>query len=384
MKQLKKGKLFALLASAFTLGSVGLNEAMHPMRGLLFALIALFFALFVPKPTHANGASVAGIDTEVWTNHIEENLYKDNEFILEAVDDSQYINYRTVHVPQAGANPNVVLNRVKGGARTNPSLRTDLPLDYNIDEFTTDPFEITNAEEVQLSYNKRESVLYQHETYIKEKVADRILTMWAPTGTATLPDGVTVNGNIFRTSGILNNDPQSAAQSTAANVNGTAIGTRLVLGLFDVRRMKVYFDNNNIPQADRHMLLSANMMDQLISDLIATKFRDSSAIFDQKTGKLDMILGFKVHMRSTALTYNNAATPVVKAYGSANAADDNDTVLFWHKMFVRRASGGVKVYETLNSATDYGDIYSVLLRHGGAKGRLSELGVAALVQAVGN
>lgn len=319
------------------------------------------------------------IQQEIWIKDIQKGLYPTNEFLNEMTDLSEYVNFKTVHIPNAGAAPNVQKNRSLGGAATNTNLRVDTLQSFDVDEYTTDPFLITNAEVVELSYSKRESVLYEQQMKIRKVIGDNVLIDISPSGAALLPD-TTTNSNILRSTGITNNDEGDIRNSAAYLPSAT--GNRLNFTLWDVRRAKKLFDKQQIPAEGRTMLLSADAVDQLISDLIITKYRqDASNVFDTKTGNISMLMGFKILMRSTTVVYDNSATPAVKAYGAAAAATDNDAILFWQKAFLAKAIGDIHIYETANSAVHYGDVYSALIRMGASKMRTSELGVGAIVQA---
>jgi hypothetical protein len=392
MKNIKfslKGFLVNCILAALTF------SLMAPKTGPVVAAIVavLFLALAVAKPwlpmiglgiSSLAGGNVhaAGISQEIWEKHIEENLFKDNEFFMGMTDSSEYVNFKTVHNPNAGGVPSVTKNRSLGGAPTNTNLRTDVTVDWNIDEYTSDPFLITNAEEVELSYNKRESVLYEMEMALREVIADNCLINIAPTGAAVLPAnmGGTTNNNILRSTGITNNDPADVRAAVAYLPGAT--GNRLTFTLYDIRQAKLYLDKTRVPKEDRYMLMSPDAEQQLINDLIATKYRASLGdVFDTKAGTVSSLLGFKLYNRSTVCVYDNTATPVVKAYGAAAAATDNDAILFWQKAYVEQAKGDIRVFETLNSAINYGDVYSALIRFGASKRRTSELGIGAIVQA---
>jgi len=325
----------------------------------------------------------AGINKEVWENHIMENLFPNNSFLEDMMDESEYVNYLTVHTSQAGSVPSVIVDPVfplNGGNGLAVTQRADNVADWTIHVFFCGPFLITNAETVQLAYNKRESVLYNMEMQLRRVIAENILVYCAPTGTQLLPDGVTTNANVTRTSGIFNNDTANVVSSAAYTAG--AIGNRLNFTLWDITAKKLEFDNLDIPDEDRNVVMSANAEAQLIKDMVATKYRESlSDVFDLKTGKISVIMGFKIHHRSKVMLYNNANTPVVKAYGAAGAATDNDCMLFWQKGALAKAVGDVIMYEQLGSPTQGGDVYSILIRCGATKKRLSEMGVSALVQA---
>jgi hypothetical protein len=326
----------------------------------------------------------AGINREIWENHILENLFPSDSFLEGLLDESEYVNNLTVHSPQAGGNNTVLVDPafpLNGGNGLAVTQRSDSTVDWNIHVFFYPPIVITNAEEVQLSYNKRESVLYEMEMELRRVIAENLIVYCAPTGTSNLPAnlGGGVNNNILRTSGVTNNDVTNIQSSPAYTTGAT--GNRLNFTLFDITNVKTFMDNQNIPDEDRYLLLSPNAERQLINDMIASKYRGSlSDVFDLKTGTVSALMGFKIYKRSQVMQYTNAATPVVKAWGSAGAATDNDCILFWQKAGLAKAFGDIHIYEQLNSPKDGGDIYSVLIRMGATKKRYSELGVVAMVQ----
>ena len=321
------------------------------------------------------------IQREIWENHLMENLFPNNEFLKAMTDSSEYVNFKTVHTPSAGGKPNVVKNRTLNGVPVNSNTRADVTTDWPIDEYTTDPFQITNAEEVELSYSKRDSILYNQQMAIRQTIAGNILVTIAPNGTSLLPDGVTTNANILRTTGFMNNNPNSQPVSSASYLPGTN-GSRLNFTAYDVLQASTLLDNLDVPMEDRFMLLSAKAYNQFILDLTTTQYRDFSATFDAKTGVVGMMYGFKFFKRSSVCTYNNAATPVVNAYGAVANATDNDAALFWQKEALEYAIGDIHVYELLNDPHTYADSYSALIRMGGNIKRPSQLGLGAIVQGV--
>lgn len=107
---------------------------------------------------------------ELWARTIIEGLYPDDSFMTKSIDDSQYVYLgKKVHVPQAGAAPNVEKNRTSLPATA--KKREDTDLEYEIAEFTTDPVYIPNADNYELSFSKRESVVRVARNELMEKVA---------------------------------------------------------------------------------------------------------------------------------------------------------------------------------------------------------------------
>ena len=318
------------------------------------------------------GAVKMGVDVELWLPDVVPTLFKNNEFLLASTDHSSYVNALTVHIPQEATALSWIKNRVKGGAATNTNLRTDTVLDYSIDEYTSEPMLITDAEMKQLSYNKRAAVLTQLMKKGKETIADNIIYIWGSTGTG---------GNILRSTGVRNNDVAAGVETTNLLVNGTATGLRKYFGLYDLRQAGLKLDKMKVPAAGRVCLLSANMYQQLMDDVVATKYRDGLQMGKvMETGQINEILGFKIFMRAEVLTYTNASTPVKKTVGAAEATTDNDCAICWHPDFVARAIGDYTLYYNAGMAANYGDVMSALIRMGGSKMYTAETGVVTIVQ----
>jgi hypothetical protein len=298
------------------------------------------------------------IQREIWENHIEGNLFKNNEFLLASYDAGQYVlQGKVVHIPQAGVIPNIQKNRSNLPATV--LQRSDSDITYTLDEFSTDPILIPQADMIELSYNKRESVLSEYESALRELIAESILYDWSPD----------MSNNLLRTGGA----------SATSHLAGTT-GNRKKFVTSDLKAAQLALNKQNIPLEDRYALLSADMYQQLTDDLTATQYRDFSVAFDAKDGILGKLFGFNIMMRSNVVSYTNDLVPVVKAYGAANSADDNDAVLCWQRNAVERALGAITFFEKIGDPTYYGDIYSVAIRMGARKRRADEKGILAIVQ----
>jgi hypothetical protein len=300
------------------------------------------------------------IQKEIWQDHIEGNLFKNNEFLLASTDASQYVlQGKVVHIPQAGALATVVKNRASVPATV--VQRTDTDITYVLDEFTTDPILIPNAETFELSYNKRESILGEYESSLRQTIAENLLIDWSPTDTT---------GTIIRTTGV----------STATHLADTT-GNRKKFTVNDLKHAQLQLNKQNIPMEGRYALISADMFQQLTDDMSATQYRDFSAAYDVKDGVLGRLFGFNIMMRGSVVTYDNAAAPVVNAYGATADTADNDGVLCWQTGAVERALGQITFFERIGDPTYYGDIYSVGVRMGARKRRSDARGIIAIVQA---
>ncbi|MBA9078948.1 hypothetical protein [Rufibacter quisquiliarum] len=301
------------------------------------------------------------IQKEIWARDIAENIYPDNSFYLNSRDDSEFLEGKKVHLPQAGAKPNVAINRASLPAAV--QKRQDTTGDYEVDEFTTDPVVIQHTEKIEASYNKRQSVLFDHTETLKESVADQLAHRWAPSAAT----------NIIRTSG----------ESRAPYLTSQT-GNRLALTKADFIELDRLFNRMDIPIAQRFALIDADLYSDVlkIEDFMKVEKLGSDILVNGAIGK---IFTFQLFVRSRGIVYNNAGTPVAKAPGAATAIADNLGVLAWHQNFVRRAvgatsNGGIEIFEKEADPQFYGDVFSALVRAGGRKARTDEKGVVAIVE----
>ena len=298
------------------------------------------------------------IQKEIWQNHILGNIFKDNQFLTCVFNADEFVlQGKVVHIPQAGGTPSVQKNRSSLPASV--TSRTDTDVTYPLDEFTSDPVKISNAEVVELSYDKRESVLNESEMALRETIAENILIEWGPSGA----------GRINRTNGT----------SIAAHMP-SATGYRKAFLPSDLKKAGKLLDKDGVSIEDRFCLMSSDMYDQFTDALTETQYRDYSRAYDEKTGVLGKLYGFTVMKRATVLAFTGDTLPVVKPYGAAGAATDNDAVLCWQKNALERAIGDIVFYEHIADPQYYGDIYSSLIRMGGRIRRNDQKGVMVIVQ----
>lgn len=301
--------------------------------------------------------------TEVWARDIAEKLFPNDSFVMNAISDDPWVNNKKVHRPQAGALPTVERNRSVFPAVA--AQRSDSDNEYDLDEFTSTPTLIRDIEEVEVSYNKRSSVLKNHIDVLNLQIANWLMYKWSGTGAS----------QIIRTTGT----------DIVSNLPG-ATGNRKRLTLADVMAARTKFNDADIPEEGRNILIPASMYDQLLLDeadiLISKDFRGDA---DISNGVLRKLFGFNIYTRgrNNVLRYTNAATPVVKEPGAASATTDNAACLVWHKDFVARAKGGVKVYSKIDEPSFYGSIFSALARAGGQKIYTDGTGVLSIVEAAG-
>jgi len=353
--------LFVLIGLTMSLAPVNMAIEKLGAGPVLSTLLVIGWVLavaFMPKINILPGVVKNGVEVEVWSDFIASNLFKGIEFILRSVDASGNVLVgKVVHIPQAGTKPTVVKNRSSLPAVA--VKRTDTDVTYSLDEYTTDPVIIEDAANVQLSYDKMNDVLGDHIGVLNDIIADSLLLQWAP-----------------------------AALSRMLRSTGTAVGSympastgnRKAYQASDLKAAFVLMNKLKIPKKGRVALMSEDAWSQIELSLTATNSKDFSSYLDAKEGVIGRLYGFDIYTTPTTVVYDNAATPVIKAYGAAGAATDNDAILCWHERFVERAVGEKKFFEDEGSALYYGDLYSGLVRAGGRKRYNDESGVVAIIQ----
>lgn len=365
---MKKSKFILSLLLAFICAS-GIGAAF----GLGAGAAAFGASVFFKKP--ANSFAI-GVTPEIWTNYIVENLFKDNEFLLQSIDESQYvIGTGVVHIPQAGSPSGVKRNRTSLPATI--TRRKDIDVTYVLDEFTTDPRFIPNIDKAELSYDKMDSCMNEDMYFLKQFIAEAMLYNWRST-------------YFLKTTG----------SSTAPHV-GTS--NRKAICVEDFITAKETLNKWGIPKTDRFCILDTTMKGQLVRELKANSNRDYSVIYNPVTGEIDKLEGFKIYERSNALI---ASAPTVTAVSGTNyfkwtstdltytpeeiasietgttkfAATAASIALFWQKGMVSRAIGQTQMFDDQGNPQYYGDIYSFLQRAGGRTRRADCKGVLGIIQ----
>lgn len=350
--------LFALLIFG-PLASFGVPAV--PVAGAVSVL-----GHFVKAP--ANSLLMA-VSVEIWAKDIIGNLFKENSFLAYAFNADQHVMAgKFVHIPKAGSKPNVEKNRTQLPAVV--KVRTDSDILYMIDEYTTDPILIENADEAELSYDKRQSVLAEHQEVLNEVVADWMIYNWF---TYTI-NGTTTTGQIIRTTGAA-----IAAHLDAVNGGAAATGNRKKLLAADLRKARKTLNKANIAKNNRFAMIDSDMYEQLLDDSeLKDRHGEKGGEANYKEGVIIRFAGFNIIERSTVLRFTNAATPVAMDPDAVSTTADNAGALCWQQNAVERAKGDIEFFDDKGNPVYYGDIYSALVRVGGRIRR--EKGVLAIVQ----
>ena len=338
-------------------------KGLKVVTGLLFNMFIAMMLVVVTgvAPLIAAGGVIVGslipltppdalgmaVEVELWHADIVEEIFKDNEFLKYAFDADDYVLAgKIVHIPQSGGAANVQKNRTVIPAVS--VTRTDPDSTYVLDEYTTDPVRIENAEAVEVSYDKRRSVIAENTEGLKEFVGDNMLYNWA----VNVPVA-----NVVNTSGSNVTAPAPGAS-----------GNRKAFTEIDLKACRDKLNKQGVAKKNRYILLPTEMLSQLETDM-GDKFHYKDVV-NLPEGTITKLYGFYIMERSEVLI-NDGFGESVKVPGAAAGAQDCQVGLFWQKNMVERALGEVKMFESADDPNSYGDIYSLLVRAGG-KGRRSD------------
>ncbi|ELR69167.1 hypothetical protein C900_05363 [Fulvivirga imtechensis AK7] len=231
-----------------------------------------------------------------------------------------------------------------------------------MNEFSTEATLISNAETVELSYDKMESVFGDHRGVLSEEVARDVLAQWCPSQDA----------NILRSSGA----------DTAVYLDDQT-GTRKKYTPADLAAAKTRLNKTTKREGGpRVAIMTEEAYNQIKSDAdVIDKNKMDSIGAVWKDGDLIKLHGFDIVRTDVVPRFDNTATPVIKSSDADNAATDNDAILCYDERYVHRSVGSIEFFETKRDALLQGDAYSALVRAGGRKERNDEVGTVLIVQA---
>ena len=297
------------------------------------------------------------VQKEIWVRDISENLFEGVEFVGRSINHSAYVDNKTVHVPQAGANPSIAKDRNSFPATI--SQRTDTDLTYSLSEYTTDPILVRDIEELQTSYEKRQSVLRSHIDTMNDRIGKEVLHAWA---------------------GSLTNTVDTTGADSPAALPPSGTGTRKKLTAADIRKAALTLDNQNVPDSGRIMILPAAMYYELFDDdnLVNRNVLGRETL---PSGVIDRLFGFDIYVRNTVNRVTGGGS--LKGVTTAGAAGDLFAGIAYHPNFVARALGQIKVFTDDDKPEYYGSVMSAMVMLGASKMYTAETGVVSIVQTAG-
>ena len=203
------------------------------------------------------------LNQQVWTNQLMKHFYPEASFLSYARDFSQYSKFDMINIADAGFDPEVLVNNTTYPIKI--AERKDENLSFELDLFETENTLVRYPTEVEISYDKLESVLYSHRMVLQTTTAKKAAHAFAP-----------------------NSDSEyTPVIGTSGDDDGE--GQKRIL-LTDILKLKRRFDMLDVPADKRYLVLDPrHTEDLIISDLKA--FKD---ITDFVNGKPKRFAGFNV------------------------------------------------------------------------------------------
>lgn len=121
-----------------------------------------------------------GLQKEVWVPGIKENPVPNTSFVSASTDMSQYVENNKIHLAEAGIEPGVHENYFDGNEKPLPIANIqDIPSEVVLKIYSTEQTRHRNLQDVELSYNKRESIIRRHRTSLGKNIGQRASYSWS-------------------------------------------------------------------------------------------------------------------------------------------------------------------------------------------------------------
>ena len=311
-KQFNFGNAMFNMLLAFIM-MVAFNVAALPAFGAAFTLGTI--VSFVKTPS---GVLQAGIAKEIWTDVLMEGFYPKDDFLAWSRDMSELVEYNTLNLAEAGADPNLLIdNTVYPIAAT---TRSDVPKTIVLRTLDTESTIIRNLEKKESSYDKMESVVRGHRNTLRKGAVQLAAHFWSPNSDGLYTPVLLASGDL---------------------VNG-----RRKLLFEDIIALQAKFDVMDIDVMSLALML--NPLHK--SDLMAQDMKLYKDILASGN-----IFGLKYFTNSQTPRWN-ATTGAKVAFQAVAAETDTVASIIWSKDEVMRADGTVEVFAKYNDPDQKGDV----------------------------
>lgn len=258
--------------------------------------------------------------TEIWIGHLQENPVPDTSFIAQSQDLSAYVENNKLHLAEAGVEPSVHEDYFRTDKGELPvQAIEDIPHEVILKIFSTNRTRHNKLLEVELSYDKRASVINRHRNAIAKEMAKRTAHAW----------------------GAHTNDAQNKILNLGANDS-------VMDALID---MQAFFRN-----------LDISGMNIILSSEHAARIRkeDKKLYKEISSEKGAELYDFKVFYYSQTPYYT--VNGEKKPWGSVVGSGDKKSSIIWHPDEVFRCFGETEMFATLGDAGYQADLISFAQR----------------------
>jgi hypothetical protein len=256
-----------------------------------------------------------------------EGFYPSGDFLSRATDMSAWVEFNTINLAEAGVDPNVLINNTTYPVPTTP--RTDIPLALPLATYDSENTVIRNVEEMESAYDKRASVIRQHQNAIRKKTVQHALHNYAPASNATYT-------------------PVSVTSGAADALAG---GTKAIT-LKDVTIVAESFTKLDSPLEGRVAVLHPTHLRQLLNEDAALY----KQFMNQQDGQPLRYSGFDIYVNTHTPRYNTSTNAKVVFGAAAAGTDSVASSLFFVNSEVMRADGTWDMFVREKDPEQRGDV----------------------------
>ncbi len=283
------------------------------------SVITVGYAAITYFVTMPKGILKEGLQTEVWIADIKEKPLPDTSFIAQSQDLSAYVNNNTLHLAEAGVDPDVHLNYFTANTDELPIQNiSDIPHEVVLQIWSTSQTRHNNLLEAELSYDKRASVLNRHRAALAKNMAQRTAFAW------------------------------SAATNNEFNKILNLGATDSVIDAFI--DMRAFFKKLDIDMSNMNVILQADHEARIRKE-------DKNLYKEIISEKGATLYDFKIFSYSKTPYYTAAG--VRKPWGSTVESTDKQASVIWDSTEVFRCTGDVEIYPTLKHSGWQADLFSM-------------------------
>lgn len=314
LKALFINALLALIASFFVAPMLGASVPVVATTIVAVSTIAQYIA-----PSLFSGVAMAGLQTEVWVAGIKENPIPDNSFVFQSVDLSQYVEHNKLHLAEAGVEPTVHEDYF---ATSNTPLPitdiADIGNEVVLHTYSTEQTRHRDLQEIELSYDRRSSVIKRHRVSLAKNMGKRAAYAWAP--------------------------KQDDAWNKVLNLSSSDSVIDAIIDLKQFMEENDILEGVNICFTPGHFARIRKEDKRLYKDILNEK----------------QMYGIKVFQYSQNPLYTSAG--VKKPFGATKENTDKRASFMWVTDEVFRCFGDVKMYPTLHDSGLQADTLSFAQR----------------------
>lgn len=314
LKALFINALLALIASFFVAPMLGASVPVVATTIVAVSTIAQYMA-----PSLFSGVAMAGLQTEVWVAGIKENPIPDNSFVFQSVDLSQYVEHNKLHLAEAGVEPTVHEDYF---ATSNTPLPitdiADIGNEVVLHTYSTEQTRHRDLQEIELSYDRRSSVIKRHRVSLAKNMGKRAAYAWAP--------------------------KQDDAWNKVLNLSSSDSVIDAIIDLKQFMEENDILEGVNICFTPGHFARIRKEDKRLYKDILNEK----------------QMYGIKVFQYSQNPLYTSAG--VKKPFGATKENTDKRASFMWVTDEVFRCFGDVKMYPTLHDSGLQADTLSFAQR----------------------